>query len=223
MIAISTPVVAARRDANLPKPLLRGWLHLLWFEASLIVGTVFVLHVGLQHRAAAAVYVAAVSALFGTSALYHRGNWQPRARLLLERLDHAMIFVLIAGSATPLFLVAVPGRAGPIMLGGLLALTACLLIAHMVRIDAPEVVVGSGYVGLGCLGAAALPGVWTHVGAAAFFLVLGGGLLYIVGAVLFHRRHPDPVPNVFGFHEVFHCFVCLAATLQYVAIALLVL
>jgi hemolysin III len=197
-------------------------MHLLWFEVSLVIGTVLLLRVSADHRAVTAVYVAAVSGLFGTSASYHRGNWSPRTRSMFERLDHAMIFVLIAGSATPLFVVAVPGWGGRVMLAGLLAVTATLLVAHLLWMTAPELLVGSAYVGLGGLGAAALPGVWMHAGTWPFVLILLGGGCYIAGAVLYHRRWPDPRPAVFGYHEVFHCFVCAGATAQFVAIAIFV-
>jgi hemolysin III len=223
--AVSSPpriTYDTHRGLSRPKPLLRGWMHLVWFEVSLVLGTALLLVDG-GHRPITAVYVVAVSALFGTSALYHRGHWDPPAQRLLERLDHAMIFVAIAGTATPLFLLAVPGTAGTVMLIGLLTATAFVLVTHMVWMQAPEALVGSAYVVLGSLGAAALPGVWMHAGVAAFVLLLAGGILYIVGAVAYHRRWPDPHPAVFGFHEVFHSFVCVAATLQYIAIALFII
>ena len=92
---------------------------------------------------------------------------------------------------------------------------------HMVRMQAPEILVGSTYVALGCVGVVALPAVWVDAGVAPCLLVLAGGVCYIVGALLYHRRHPDPWPTIFGFHEVFHVFVCGGATLHYVAIAYL--
>jgi hemolysin III len=92
-----------------------------------------------------------------------------------------------------------------------------------VWMSAPEALVGATFIGLGCVGIAALPYVWVHAGIAAFVLMLTGGLLYITGAVLYHRRWPDPVPAVFGFHEVFHAFVSAAATAHYVAIAILII
>lgn len=173
-----------------PKPLLRGWMHLVWFEASLVVGTVLLLRVAPEHRAVTAIYVATISGLFGTSALYHRGNWSPEIRFVFERLDHAMIFVFIAGSAVPLFVTVVRGPTGWVLLTVFLLITAGLLVTHLVWMDAPERLVGSSYVGLGCLGIAALPSVWLRAGICPFVLILGGGLLYIIGAVLYHRRRP---------------------------------
>jgi hemolysin III len=217
------PDVSPQAVAAPAKPLLRGWMHLLWFEASLVAGTIVLLRVTPEYRAVTAIYLATVSGLFGTSALYHRGNWSPRVQGLFARLDHAMIFVFIVGSATPLFIIAVPGWTGRALLGILLALAATLLVTHLAWMHAPEALVGAAYVGLGCLGAAALPGVWSHAGICPFVLILSGGVLYIAGTVLYLRRHPDPRPTVFGFHEVFHTFVCAGATLQFIAIAIFIL
>ncbi|HEY2044690.1 MAG TPA: hemolysin III family protein [Jatrophihabitans sp.] len=205
------------------KPLLRGWLHLLWFEISLVAGTLLIVWAAPDRRLVTIVYVASVSGLFGTSALYHRGNWRPRTHRLLQRTDHAMIFLLIAGTETPIFIVTMPGPPGRIMLATVWTLTGIALLLHLSWMSAPEVVVGSTFVALGCLGFAALPGIWMHAGVGAFALVLSGGLCYLVGAVCYHRRRPDPRPNVFGFHEVFHSFVCVAAALQYAALAFAIL
>lgn len=205
------------------KPTWRGWLHLLWFEGSLVAGTVLVSTAPGADRAPAAVYAAAVCALFGTSALYHRGTWRPRVHRLLQRLDHAMIFLLIAGSATPIFAVAVHGAWSVLLLIAAWTLTTAALATHMVWMHAPERLVGCTYIGLGLIGAAALPAVWTSLGVAASLLIAAGGVLYIVGAVLYHFRRPNPWPSAFGFHEVFHSFVCAGATVHYVVIALFVL
>src|SRR6185437_10795935 len=175
----------ARRGVCYARRVLRGWLHLLCFWASLAGGALLLAGAhGGAHVTAAAVYSASLSALFGTSALYHRGAWTGAWRLRLRRLDQAMIFFLIAGTATPAFLLSAPAGAG-----------------------------------LACLGGLALPWVWIHAGAASGVLLLAGGLLYIAGALSYHRRWPDPYPSVFGYHEVFHVYVCAAAACQYAAIA----
>jgi hemolysin III len=216
----------SRRGLVYAKPSWRGWMHLVAFEISLVVGTLLVAHVhthGATSTVAAAVYAGTVSGLLGTSALYHRGNWGPGAHRLLQRLDHVMIFLLIAGSATPVFLLVTPGAVGAWLLAVLWALTAVAMLTHLVWMNAPEVLVGATFIGLGCVGGAALPFVWIHAGIAAFVLILAGGVLYVAGAVLYHRRSPDPLPAVFGFHEVFHAFVSAAACLHYVAIAILIM
>ncbi len=224
-VAPTEPTHASPRPViTYDKPLFRGWLHLIIFQVSLVVGTLLIAFAaGPLRTVAAAIYAGSVSALFGTSALYHRGYWCPKNRMRLERLDHAMIFVLIAGSCAPLLLLCVAGDLRIVLLAIMGGLTAVLMITHLVWMTAPEALVGSTFVVLGCLGGVALPFVWIHVGIAAFVLILVGGLLYIAGAVQFQRRWPDPRPTIFGFHEVFHIFVTVAAVVQYIAIGGLVI
>jgi hemolysin III len=217
-----TPPAGAVRDVSPVKPLLRGWLHLIWFEASLVLGTLALIraHGGVRITAMA-VFVASVSAMFGTSALYHRGNWTDAWRRRLQRLDHAMIFLLIAGTATPAFLIDTHGVVRVACLIVIWALTLTAAAIHMAWMNAPELLVGATFVGLGWAAGLALPAVWLHSGVAAGALMLGGGLLYTAGALSYHRRW-DPYPAVFGYHEVFHVYVCAAAACQYIAIALFI-
>jgi len=213
----------ARRGVYYAKPAFRGWLHLLWFEASLVLGTLLLVRAhGAAQTAAVAVYAASVSALFGSSALYHRGNWTTAWRRRLQRLDHAMIFFLIAGTATPAFVLAMRGPPGLVCLIVIWSLALAAAAIHMTWMNAPERVVGATFLGLGWLGALALPEVWIHGGAAPGALMLAGGVLYTAGAISYHRRWPDPYPSVFGYHEVFHVYVCAAATCQYIAVALII-
>jgi hemolysin III len=203
------------------KPLLRGWLHLISFEASLVLGTLALANAhGAARITAIAVFAASVSAMFGASAMYHRGNWAAVWHRRLQRLDHAMIFLLIAGTATAVFLIATHGAA---RVAGLVTIWALTLTAggiHMAWMNAPERLVGGTFIGLGCVAGLALPVVWLHSGPAAGALMLAGGVLYTAGALSYHRRWPNPSPRVFGYHEVFHVFVCAAAACQYTAIAL---
>jgi hemolysin III len=213
----------ARRRVHYDKPALRGWMHLLWFVVSLVVGVLLITRArGTVRITAGAIYATSVTALFGASALYHRGNWTGAWRRRLQRLDHMMIFFMIAGSATPAFLVATHGPLGLscLIVVWVLAVAACAV--HMAWMNAPELVVGATFVGLGWVAGLALPGVWIHGGPAPGLLVLAGGLLYTAGALCYRRRRPDPVPSVFGYHEVFHTFVCAAAACQYIAMARLV-
>ena len=214
----------SRRECFYGKPKLRGWLHLAIFQASLVIGTLMLtaVHGGVRITAIA-IYVATVSALFGTSALYHRGQWSERNSRVMQRLDHAMIFLLIAGTATPAFLIDVAGRLGLIGAGVMWAITLAAAITHLIWMDAPEKLVGGTFIALGCAAGIALPAVWIHTGVAAGILMLAGGVLYAVGAIAYHMRWPDPSPAVFGYHEVFHAFVGAAAASQYVAIALFVI
>lgn len=213
----------ARRGVYFEKPALRGWMHLVWFVISLAAGALLLARAhGGMRVAAGAVYAISVSALFGASALYHRGNWTSVWRARLQRLDHMMIFFMIAGTATPAFLLAMHGAFGLscLIVVWVFAVTACAV--HMAWMNAPELLVGGTFVGLGWFGGLAIPGVWIHVGAWPGFLVLAGGVLYTAGALCYRRRRPDPSPSVFGYHEVFHSFVCAAAACQYVAMARLI-
>ncbi|HEY2578981.1 MAG TPA: hemolysin III family protein [Streptosporangiaceae bacterium] len=205
------------------KPVLRGWLHLIWFEASLVAGTLLLVREhGGTRITASAIYAASVSGMFGISALYHRGNWGAAGRQRLQRLDQAMIFFLIAGTATPAFLVAARGTFGLTCLIVMWALTLTAAGIRMARMNVPELVAGGIFVGLGWVGGLSLPWVWAHAGVTPAVLMLAGGVLYTAGALAYHRRQPDPSPSVFGYHEVFHTFVCAAATCQYLAIALFI-
>ncbi len=213
----------ARRGVYYTKPVLRGWLHLLWFEVSLVFGTLLLAGAhGVTRITASAIYAASVSGMFGISALYHRGNWSVAWRQRLQRLDHAMIFFLIAGTATPAFLLTVHSTFGVVCLIVMWALAVTAVAFRMARMSTPELVAGTMFVGLGWLAGLALPWVWARAGAVPGVLMLTGGLLYTAGALSYHRRRPDPLPSVFGYHEVFHAFVCAAATCQFVAIAVFI-
>jgi hemolysin III len=210
----------ARRGVYYAKPALRGWLHLLCFGLSLVGGALLLARAhSASQITAAAIYSASLSALFGTSALYHRGTWTGAWRLRLRHLDQAMIFFLIAGTATPAFLLSAPPGFGLPCLITMWALTLSAVAARLAWPTVPEFVAGVVFIGLGCAGGLAMPWVWLHDGAVSGGLLLAGGLLYIAGALSYHRRWPDPYPSVFGYHEVFHVYVCAAAACQYAAIA----
>jgi hemolysin III len=219
--------VAAGSTAEPPatvKPRLRGVLHQGAFDASLVSGTFLVVSArGALATAAAAVYAGSVSALFGSSALYHRLAWSPTARRRMQRLDYAMIFVLIAGTYTPLLLLAGRGRTRVLLVAGVWLYAVVGTVVRLAWPHAPQLLVGAVYLGLGWLGVGVIPLLWPRLGAAAGLLVVAGGVLYTAGAVCLHRRRPDPVPAVFGYHEVFHAFVVAAAACHYAAIAVVVL
>jgi len=217
--AVAGQLYDARRGVYYTRPALRGWLHLLCFWASLAGGALLLARTHGTAQAAAAVYSASLSALFGTSALYHRGCWASAWRLRLRHLDQAMIFFLIAGTATPVFLLAAPAHAGLACLTAMWALTLTAVAVRLARASTPEPVAGALFIGLGCVGGLALPWVWIHAGTASGVLMLAGGALYITGALFYYRRWPDPYPSVFGYHEAFHVYVCVAAACQYAAIA----
>lgn len=209
----------ARRGVYYDKPAFRGWLHALCFLASLAGGVLLLAWArGAAQVTAAAIYAVSLSALFGTSALYHRGTWRSPWRLRLRHLDQAMIFFLIAGTATPAYLLSAPAAVGLACLVVMWVLTLTAVAVRLARASTPEFVAGALFIGLGCTGGLALPWVWIHAGTVSGILLLAGGLLYIAGAIFYHRRWPDPYPSVFGYHEAFHIYVCAAAACQYAAI-----
>jgi hemolysin III len=211
-----------RRGFYYARPALRGWLHVGWFGASVVAGPLLLAGAhGPARITAGAIYATSVSALFGVSALYHRGNWSEAGRRRMQRLDHMMIFFLIAGTATPM-LLASPGAFGLACLIVVWALAVTAAVVRLRWMSAPELLVGAIFVGLGWTAGLALPDVWIHAGVASAALLLAGGLLYTAGAVCYRRRWPDPCPSMFGYHEIFHAFVCIAAACQYAAIARLV-
>jgi hemolysin III len=164
-----------------------------------------------------------VSALLGTSALYHRVTWRPSARRWMRRLDHSTIFVLIAGTYTPVALLALHGSLSRAILIVVWAGALGGMVFKLVWIDAPKWLFAAVYVALGSVTAAImgeLPATIGWVGAGGLAL---GGLLYIVGAVVYASGRPDPLPKVFGYHEVFHALVIAAAGLHYAVIAFAVL
>jgi len=165
-----------------------------------------------------------VSALFGSSAMYHRVNWaSAKARAWMRRLDHAMIFVLIAGTYTPFAVLVLHGPLATAILiavwGGALA----GIVFKLVWLDAPKWVISLVYVALGWVAVAAMPQMLSELGLPAVLLVALGGVLYTVGAVIYALKRPDPSPTVFGYHEIFHVLVIVAAAVQYAVVALYVL
>jgi hemolysin III len=220
------PAVAQLYDAQrglvYVKPRLRGWMHLVSFEAALVLGTLLIVDAsdaGPGPTTVASIYAASVAGMFGASALYHRGAWGPTALARLQRLDHLMIFAVIAGTATPPMALCLPSPYSWLAVSVMWTLTAIAATLRLVRMQVPEWLAGAIFVGLGWGAGAAVPAVWIKAGVAPAVLLIVGGVLYTVGAVAYHRRRPDPIPELFGYHEVFHTFVSLAAACQYVAIA----
>jgi hemolysin III len=225
MTDVATAVAAPQlydveRGLHYVKPRLRGWLHLAAFEAALVLGTLLIATgQGARQTVVAAIYAGTVCGMFGTSAVYHRGTWTAQANARLQRLDHLMIFLVIAGSATPPIAICVAAPESWIALAVLWAVTLTAATIRTANMSVPEWLAGAVYITLGTAAGGAIPAVWTHSGVAPALLFLGGGLLYIAGAVGYHRRWPNPRPDVFGYHEVFHLYVTIAAACQYVAVA----
>jgi len=206
------------------KPRLRGVLHQYAFFVSLFCGVGLILAAsGGRARLAATIYAAAVSALLGTSALYHRVTWRPSARRWMRRLDHSMIFVLIAGTYTPVALLALKGTLATAILIALWIGAIAGVVFKIAWIDAPKWLFAAVYVALGLVTAAVFGELPAAIGWLGVAGLATGGLLYVIGAVIYASGRPNPVPNVFGYHEVFHTFVLAAAGLHYAVIAFAVL
>ena len=202
------------------KPRLRGVLHHYACFASLIAGVALVLAApGVLAKAATGVYAAALAGLFTVSALYHRIDWAPAARRRMRRLDHSMIFVLIAATYTPFALLVLDGAVAAVVLVGMWVGALAGIVLKLAWIDAPKWVTALVCLGLGWLGLASLPQLVSGAGVGAMTVMLAGGLLYSVGAVVYAAGRPDPSPAVFGYHEVFHALVIAAAALHFVGIA----
>ncbi|HEY4428148.1 MAG TPA: hemolysin III family protein [Solirubrobacteraceae bacterium] len=206
------------------KPRLRGVWHSYAFFASLACGVALILAASDgRARVAASIYAVAVSALFGTSALYHRITWRPRARRWMRRLDHSMIFVLIAGTYTPVALLALRGSLATTILIVLWVGALGGVVFKLAWIDAPKWLFAAVYVALGLVSAAVFGELPAAIGWLGVAGLATGGLLYVVGAVVYASGRPDPSPKVFGYHEVFHVLVIAAAALHYAVIAFAVL
>ena len=193
----------------LKKPLLRGWFHaiaavgavvltaaLCWMSRGDILRMISMLIFGLS-----------MIELYTVSAIYHIGNWPARQRRVLRTIDHANIFILIAGTYTPLCFILLSGwfRIAILLVIWLLAVLGVCLSFFTLKL--PRWVLASLYVGMGWVAILALPAFLTKVPWTALATLALGGILYTIGAVIYARKKPDPFPNVLGFHEIFHLFV----------------
>ena len=203
-----------------PRPLLRGWLHLVCFFLALPAA---VLVVGLasspRGRIGAAVYAVGLVALFGVSGSYHRGRWSSATRRLMQRLDHGTIFVMIAGSYTPLCLLALRGWVAWTMLAAAWSMATVGFVLAFTDSRATRIMRGSLYIVMGWASAIAAPQLIRHLTVAELVLIAVGGVLFTVGSVFLLTRWPDPFPKVFGYHEVWHALVVAAVVCHFVAIA----
>ena len=206
-------------------PRLRGVFHQYAFVAAVVAGTLLVvLADGYLERFAVWVYAVALAAMFGASALYHRFPWRTAtARLRARRLDHAMIFVFIAGTYTAFALVAFDGTARLVGLATVWIGAAFGILLNLVWIDAPRWLIAFAYLGVGWVGLILVPQLFPSLGVAAAVLVIVGGALYSVGALTYATTWPNPFPGTFGFHEIFHLLVVAAAVTQFIALSLVVL
>jgi len=208
---------AAQEFADAVKPKLRGWLHAGMAPVALLAGLVLVVFAPSQSgRITAAVFTLTAFLLFGTSAVYHTGRFSPRVSDLLKRLDHSNIFLIIAGSYTP-FALLLPRRQAVTML--LIVWTGAIggVLFRVFWIGAPRWLYVPIYVALGWVAVFYIGPLWTHGGGVVVALIVTGGLLYTLGALVYGIKRPNPSPRWFGFHEIFHALTILAFVSHYIA------
>lgn len=205
------------------KPSMRGVSHQIGAFVALIAGLVLVASVtSTQARVATAVYAASLVAMLGISALYHRRHWPPGPRRWMKRLDHSAIFVLIAGTYTPICLLVLESEVGVRLLVVAWAGAALGVARALFWVSAPKPLSAALYVLLGWLVVVEWRAVAQGLGGAGVAWLMAGGAAYTLGAVVYALRRPDPIPKVFGFHEIFHVFVLVGAACHYAMIARLV-
>lgn len=200
-------------------PKLRGWLHAGTFPVAVLAGLALVaLAPSPTVRVSACVYTVTAAMLFGISAMYHRGRWSPRVRAALKRLDHANIFLVIAGTYTPFTLLLLPSDQARVLLT-LIWIGALLGVGFRVFwLGAPRWLYVPIYIALGWAAVFWLPQFASHGGAAVVLLIIAGGLLYTAGALVYGVKKPDPWPRWFGFHEVFHALTLAGFASHHVGI-----
>ena len=210
-----------------PKPAMRGWIHAVATPLSLAAGIVLIcLARGAGLKGACAVFMTASLILFGNSACYHLGDWSPKVTDVLRRIDHVNIFLLIAGTYTPVSFALEPFWRD-FIIGSMWACTAVAIVIHVIWINAPRWLYTMVYIVFGVYGLAFMTLFWTspYAGPAVVVLLIAGGVCYIAGAVCYALRRPDPWPRVFGFHEIFHCgtvagYACHMVAIYMVIVAL---
>ena len=205
-------------EALAPRPLLRGVLHGGAFVASCVIGVLFVLAAPDGRLLPALAFAVSAAVMLGTSTIYHRVRWKrTAARLWMRRADHAGIFLLIAGTYTPVGVISLHGPWRVTILAIVWSGAAAAVLVKMCWIRAPKLFTAAFGVLLGWAGVAALPEIVKHDGLAPVILLAAGGLAYTAGAVVYAVKRPDPFPRVFGYHELFHALTIGALACQYVA------
>ncbi len=203
------------------KPRLRGWLHAVTFPLAAAGGVVLVaLSPTRPARAGAAVFAVTAMLLFGCSALFHRGRWSPPAYDVLRRLDHASIFLLIAGTYTPFTLLLLDGSSERVLLTVVWAGALAGVAFRVCWVGAPRWLYTPVYVALGWAAVFWIEAFARTASAAVLTLMVVGGALYSLGGLVYGLRWPDPLPRWFGYHEVFHTLTVAAFVTHYVGVSL---
>ncbi|MGY4721467.1 PAQR family membrane homeostasis protein TrhA [Naumannella cuiyingiana] len=218
-MATSSPGLASEIARPL-KPKLRGWLHAAMLPLSLAAGILLVvLAPSALGKIGGAVFLAASVLLFGTSALYHRFYWGARGEAVLRRMDHSNIFVFIAATYTPMALLLLDGTGRWVLLGLVWGAAIIGLLSRVLWLGAPRWFYTLLYLAIGWAAVGWLKPFWDNGGPLVFALIVAGGLLYSVGALVYARKRPDPSPRWFGFHEIFHACTVAAFACHYAAIS----
>ncbi|MCW2920725.1 MAG: HylII [Thermoleophilia bacterium] len=205
-------------EAYLARPVLRGISHLVGFFAAIGAGLMLVLQAGAALQVVASVvYGAGLALALGTSALYHRIKWRPTAYRRIRKLDHSMIYVLIASSCTPIALIATDGTWRITVLVGIWTLAAAGITMRWFVENQPRWLLVATYIGMGWSGLTLFPALH-RMSDAAFALALVAGVLYTIGGLVYLTQRPNPLPRWFGFHEVFHALVVAGATCHFLAV-----
>ena len=220
---IAHPGQRLKEAARELKPRLRGWLHLGAFPVSVAAGVVLIaLSPTTATRWATAIFALASSLLFGVSALFHRGHWGPGWHGLLRRLDHSNIFLLIAGTYTPFAIILLDSTSAKTLLGLVWGGALLGITFRVFWVGAPRWLYLPVYLALGWAAVFWLRDFAAAAGPAVLTLIVVGGLLYSLGALIYGLQRPNPIPRWFGFHEVFHTFTIAAFVVHYVGVSLIV-
>lgn len=209
---------------TIDKPLLRGWLHLGAAPLALVAGMALVAFAPtLAGRVSSAIFTLTAVMLFGTSAVYHRGNWSPKTRSVLRRMDHANIFLIIAGTYTPLCVILLDRDTATVALSIVWTGAVVGLMSRILFLHAPRWVYVPMYIALGWVAVGYVGQFYDAGGAAVVTLIGAGGVCYTVGAVFYGFKWPAPSARYFGFHEIFHSLTVAGFACHYVAAAIAVL
>lgn len=205
------------------KPKLRGWLHAGTFPLAVLLGAVLVLlSPDAKTRVSSAIFAVTASMLFGVSALYHRGDWSLTTAAVLKRLDHASIFLIIAGTYTPFSVLLLPPGHARVLLWIVWSGAVIGVAFRVLWVGAPRWLYVPVYIALGWVAVVYVPQFWAAAGTGIMTWVLIGGACYTAGAVIYGFRRPNPSPRYFGFHEVFHALTVVAFLAHYVGVSLAV-
>lgn len=220
-VSVAPDTCATRSEAPEDlRPTLRGWLHLGALGPAVVAGALLAAHGPTPiDQVALAIYAAALAALFGVSAAFHRVRWSPAARRRMRRADHTTIFLAIAGTYTAVAVLALRGWAEVTILGVVWVGAAIGVSVRQLWLEAPKWAIAIPYVVVGWCALLVLPQLWRGLAPGGFALLVAGGVAFSIGAVVYARRRPDPLPRIFGYHEVFHACTVVGAVLQFAAIA----